>query len=175
LNAEKDKNDKNNINIALENNYSQKNKDETKLKFLKLLFNENNTNIEEQKEDEHEKIFFETSTDFHRARLPKIKFRNNGNIIQEIKEEKIVENKEDDNINENLNINKEKKKNKKIIKKKVKKKKKRVKKEEENNEKYETSIEKLDGEETSTQEEKLSKSLQERKIDNKNIIDLIEK
>ena len=173
LNVEKDKNDNNN-NVTLETNNNQKNKYETKLKYLKLLFNENNTNIEEQKEDDNEKIFFETLTDFHRARLPKIKFRNNGNIVQEIKEEKIVENKEDDNLNENLNINKEKKKNKKIIKKKVKKKKKKVKKEEENNEQYETSIEKLDGEETSIQEEKLSKSLQERKIDNKNIIDLIE-
>ena len=167
LNTEKSKIEKNN-NTSLDNNNTQKNKDEYKLKLLKLLFNENSTNIEEKKEKENQKVFFETSN-FHRARLPKIKFRNNDIAIKEKKEEAIIENE-----NENLNINKEKKKIKKIIKKKVKKKKKKIKKEE-NKEQYETSIEKFDGEETSTQEERLSKSLQERKIDNKKIFSLIEK
>ena len=190
LNSEKNENQIIN-NTLSENNSNQKNKDEIKLKLLKLLFNEKPIDTEEKKQV-NDKTFFETSTDFHRSRLPKIKFRkNDNNNIKEIKEEKVNENNNDkinkdndnkeninvdinDNINENLNINKEKKKTKKVVKKKVKKKKKKIKKEE-SNEQYETSIEKLDGEETSTQEEKLSKSLQERKIDNKTLYNIIEK
>ena len=183
----------NNISLSKKNNI-ENNKNQIQLKLIKILFGEklknkeetkinkyNENNNDNEEKEESEKIFYDSYSDFHRARIPKIKFRNNKDIQgivvdnnkkkkEEIKEEikngdKNVE-KEDEKINENLNINKEKKKIKKIVKKKVKKKKKKIKKDE-NNEPYETSVEKFDGEETSTQEEKLSHSVQERKVKNK--------
>ena len=181
----------NNISLSKKNNI-ENNKNQIQLKLIKILFGEklknkeetkinkdNENNNDNEEKEESEKIFYDSYSDFHRARIPKIKFRNNKDIQgigigvdnnkkkkEEIKnEDKNVE-KEDEKINENLNINKEKKKIKKIVKKKVKKKKKKIKKDE-NNEPYETSVEKFDGEETSTQEEKLSHSVQERKVKNK--------
>ena len=151
------------------------NQEEKKIKLLKILFGENSKKKEEKKTNENveieDKIFYETSSDFHKGRLPKIKFRitreiekieTNNNNEKEFKSEKI-----NINLNDNLDINKEKKKVKKVIKKKVKKKKHKNKKEE-NCEQNNTFNEKLDGDiESSIQDEKLSNSVQERKIDDK--------
>ena len=187
-------NDNNSSTSSSVKNSTKGNQDQIKLKLLKILFEEKPINNKEEKKKEEDLIkrnnnFYDTSTDFHRARLPKIKFRNtkdikdeNNNNGSEKKKneqiEKIIENEnenenEGDNLDENLNINKEKKKIKKIIKKKIKKKKKKNKKEE-GRDKYETIADKNEAEESSTQEEKLSKSVQERNIDNKNIFNIIE-
>ena len=186
------KNKDNNDSSLTKKNYLEINQEEIKLKLLKILFGEKSKNkIEEQKiynikekndkkidDDESQKIFYETSFNFHKSRLPKIKFRNTKDIQainnnkhnneKEIKN-KIIENETiNGNLNENLNINKEKKKMKKVVKKKVKKKKKEKIKKEEKSENYESNIERGEEEvETSTQEERLSKSVQERKVDNK--------
>ena len=186
------KNKDNNDSSLTKKNYLEINQEEIKLKLLKILFGEKSKNkIEEQKiynikekndkkidDDESQKIFYETSFNFHKSRLPKIKFRNTKDIQainnnkhnneKEIKN-KIIENETiNGNLNENLNINKEKKKMKKVVKKKVKKKKKEKIKKEEKSENYESNIERGEEEvETSTQEERLSKSLQERKVYNK--------
>ena len=188
--------DKENINSSkTKKNYLEINQEEIKLKLLKILFGEKSKNkIEEQKiynikekndkkfnDDESQKIFYETTFNFHKSRLPKIKFRNTKDIQtinnkhnnnKEIKN-KIIENESiNENLNENLNINKEKKKMKKVVKKKVKKKKKEKIKKEEKSENYESNIERGEEEaETSTQEERLSKSVQERKVDNKKYFD----
>ena len=146
---------------------------------------------QEEKNENHngdQKIFYGTSVNFHKSRLTKIKFRNlkgnnnekeNSNSNSKNKsikaiEEKKSENKKElkknnsnknllDSMNDNLNINKERKKSKKV-KKKVKRKKKD--KNLENSCEYtESNIDKT--EEESVQEDKLSKSVQVRKIRNK--------
>ena len=183
LNVDLEKKEENEIfkeNINIQSS-KKNNQDEKKVKLLKILFGENTKNKDETKLNENigndDKIFYETSSDFHKARLPKIKFRitkeieninNNNNNVKEYKSDKI-----NIDLNENLNINKEKKKMKKIVKKKVKKKKQKNKKED-INEQNETFTEKLEGDiESSIQDEKLSNSVQERKIDHKQIFNLI--
>ena len=171
-----------------------------KLKKEKNKENEKEENLLKKKEkhkiesfEEGEKIYYETSFNFNKSRLTKIKFRNfetiqnenisednNKNIIIKqkkrksfIKVKKVAEenlrkdNKSFDDIkndlSENLNINKEKKKNKKTIKKKIKKKKKE--KNSETSETYESN-EKTEEESSSAMEEKLSKSVQENNFKN---------
>ena len=82
----------NNISLSKKNNI-ENNKNQIQLKLIKILFgeklknkeetkinkyNENNNNNEEK--EESEKIFYDSYSDFHRARIPKIKFRNNKDI-----------------------------------------------------------------------------------------------
>ena len=144
----------------------------------------------EEKNESHDgdhKVFYGTSINFHKSRLTKIKFRNLKGINNEkessnsknksIKEndDKKNENKRElrknnsnknllDNMNDNLNIDKETKKAKKV-KKKVKRRKKD--KNLENSCEYtESNIDKTE-EESTVQEDKLSKSVQERKVRNK--------
>ena len=145
---------------------------------------------QEEKNESHDgdqKIFYGTSINFHKSRLTKIKFRNLKGINNEkessnsknktikANDDKKSENKKElrknnsnknllDSMNDNLNANKETKKAKKI-KKKVKRKKKD--KNLENSCEYtESNIDKTE-EESTVQEDKLSKSVQERKIRNK--------
>ena len=145
---------------------------------------------QEEKNESHDgeqKIFYGTSINFHKSRLTKIKFRNLKGINNEkessnsknktikANDDKKSENKKElrknnsnknllDSMNDNLNVNKETKKAKKI-KKKVKRKKKD--KNLENSCEYtESNIDKTE-EESTVQEDKLSKSVQERKIRNK--------
>lgn len=145
---------------------------------------------QEEKNESHDgeqKIFYGTSINFHKSRLTKIKFRNLKGINNEkessnsknktikANDDKKSENKKElrknnsnknllDSMNDNLNVNKETKKAKKI-KKKVKRKKKD--KNQENSCEYtESNIDKTE-EESTVQEDKLSKSVQERKIRNK--------
>ena len=145
---------------------------------------------QEEKNESHDgdqKIFYGTSINFHKSRLTKIKFRNLKGINNEkessnsknktikANDDKKSENKKElrknnsnknllDSMNDNLNVYKETKKAKKI-KKKVKRKKKD--KNLENSCEYtESNIDKTE-EESTVQEDKLSKSVQERKIRNK--------
>ena len=143
---------------------------------------------QEEKDENHEedqKIFYGTSINFHKSRLTKIKFRNIKGINNEKensknKTMKVIDDKKSekkkelrknnsnknllDMMNDNLNINKETKKVRKV-KKKVKRKKKD--KNLENSCEYtESNIDKTE-EESLVQEDKLSKSVQERKIRNK--------
>ena len=179
----------NNNNISSSMNFCEENnQEEIKSKLLKILFGDKNKNKKEEEnnnqktETEKLKTQYETNFDFQKTRLPKIKFRlnkekrnaNNNvnnekkNYNTEIKHNIVDMEKINGGFNENLNTNKEKKKIKKVVKKKVKKKKK-IKKDEKINENYESAAERgVDDEvETSVQEERLSKSLQERKLDKK--------
>ncbi len=185
----------NNNNISsYEKDYEENNQDEIKSKLLKILFGDKSKNKKEEennnekKEDEDTKKFYESSFDFHKTRLPKIKFRNNKELrtmnTDDNNEKKIFETEIKRNINdiekinggfnENINVNKGKKKIKKVIKKKVKKKKKdkMINEEEKTGVNYESAAERGVEEEveTSVQEERLAKSLQERKIDKNRMI-----
>ena len=164
-----------------------------------------------EEDDDDEKIFYQTSFDFHKSRLTKIKFRKikdnkdvsnkdeNINISNRINKSMDKDNKKKEkepkkdnkllkkkvksienlfgNLNENLNINKEKKKSKKTLKKKTKKKKKdsKIMGGDDHNDPSESFLDRTEEEESSMQDDKLSKSVQERKVENKKIFKIKEK
>ena len=200
---EKEKKEKEKEKKEKEKEKEERNKkikeEKTKDKFKK---EKKNKLIEE--DDDDEKIFYQTTFDFHKSRLTKIKFRKirdnkdvsikdenintynkiNKSMDKDIKKKEKEPKKESKlkkkvksienlfgSLNENLNINKEKKKSKKILKKKTKKKKKdrKIIGGDDHNEPSESFLEKTE-EESSMQEDKLSKSMQERKIENRKII-----